>query len=106
MDYSKIIFTLTYIFIITTQLNFLIRIIFKLYPIKGFLFNLTDEFIIEKDIKNKKLNIAIIFSILIILVSLILIKNVLTSKIDSFFFLFIIFIITSMNIIRYQLKKI
>ncbi len=39
MDYSKIIFTITYSFIVITQLNFLIRIIFKLYPIKGLLFN-------------------------------------------------------------------
>ncbi|STB42097.1 Uncharacterised protein [Clostridium perfringens] len=80
MDYSKIIFTITYSFIIITQLNFLIRIIFKLYTIKGVLFNLTDEFIIDKDIQNRKLNSA--------------------------YFLFIMFIIASMNIIRYELKKI
>ncbi len=106
MDYSKIIFTITYSFIIITQLNFLIRIIFKLYPIKGFLFNLTDEFIIDKDIQNRKLNIAIIFSILIILVSLFLIKTTLSNNINSSCFLFIMFIIASMNIIRYQLKKV
>ncbi|WP_278286156.1 hypothetical protein [Clostridium perfringens] len=41
---------------------------------------MTDEFIIDKDIQNRKLNSA--------------------------YFLFIMFIIASMNIIRYELKKI